>query len=291
MNNFEKIEKAVDFIEENLKEDIHLEHISSEAFSSKYHFHRLFQHLTGETLFNYIRKRRLTEAASDILKTKQKIWLIAADYQFSSPEAFSRSFKKAFGVTPVEYRKKNERQIYFGRVKLSKEQLKHITSNITLEPVYKQVDKIILYGKELTITRKNIVPLIELWYKIKDLQQVGIKRKHISVFEIHRYVSNPNHFINHDNDCTFHKFVGAEESSLILIPDDFKQVIIPKGNYAVFTHTGTRYDARFSIDYIWGTWMMKNDIEQDRPGYEYYGEKFLGPYHKNSLIEYYLPVK
>ncbi len=291
MNNLDKIGNAINFIENNLKEDIHLDKIASEACCSKYHFHRLFQQATGETTFNYIRKRRLSESAKDILNTNLKIWEIANEYQFGSIEAFSRSFVKAFGKTPTEYRKKQKRQIYFGRVRLSTIRLKHYSSNINLEPEIRELDNLYLAGRKLAINKDNIDELIAAWYEIKANQNKLNSYEMPEVFEIHQFVSNPDHFIYHDENSTFHRIISARKDILKTVPDDFVSIFVPKGKYAVFTHNGTRIDSHLTVDYIWATWMMKNDIETDeRPAFEYYGSQYLGPYNPNSKIEYYLPV-
>ncbi len=291
MNNLEKIERAINFIENNLKEYIHLDAIAFEACSSKFHFHRIFQIATGETVFNYIRKRRLSEAADEILNTKLKIWEVANNYQFESPEAFSRSFKKAYGKTPTDYRHDGHKQIYFGRVKLSDKRLKHYQSNLTLEPDIREIGELTLSGRKLAINKGNIKKLIDTLYEIDSIQKKDVRFSCPEIFEIHLFVSNPEHFVNHDENSTFHKIVASKKSMLKTVSPDFITVKIPKGKYAVFTHKGTRADSYLTVDYIWATWMMKNDIETDeRPAFEYYGDKYLGPEHPQSIIEYFLPV-
>jgi AraC family transcriptional regulator len=286
MNNLEKINRAIRFIENNLKEDIHLYTIAFEACCSKFHFHRIFQIATGETVFNYIRKRRLSEAAEELQGTKLKIWEIANNYQFVSPEAFSRAFCKAYGKTPSDYRKKGIRQIYFGRVKLSEKRLKHYQLKLNLKPEIKTVEDITLSGRKLAVNKFNVNDIVKTWQEI-----ISQREYKPEIFEIHLYVSEPDNFINHDENSTFHRIVAAKTEMLKSVPNDFIPVNIPKGKYAVFTHQGTRYDSYLSVDYIWATWMMKNEVETDnRPAFEYYGNKYLGPDNPKSIIEYYLPI-
>ncbi len=291
MNNLEKIKRAIRFIEDNLKEDIHLDSIACEACSSKFHFHRIFQIATGETVFDYIRKRRLTEAADEILNTNLKIWEIANNYQFESPEAFSRSFKKAYGTTPTGYREKGTGHIYFGRVKLTDKRLKHYQLNLTLEPEIREIGELILSGRKLSVNKGNIEELISTLHLIDSIQKKDLSFSCPEVFEIHLFISDPDHFIDHDENSTFHKIVASKKDMLKTVPSDFIILKIPSGKYAVFTHKGTRADSYLTVDYIWATWMMKNDIETDeRPAFEYYGNKYLGPENPQSIIEYYLPV-
>jgi AraC family transcriptional regulator len=103
INYYEKARKAIDFIEANLKQDISVEKIASETAYSRFHFTRKFLELTGRTPGAYLRKRRLEDAAKEILSGRD-ILGIALDYRFGSHQAFTRSFKAYFGTTPKLYR-------------------------------------------------------------------------------------------------------------------------------------------------------------------------------------------
>ncbi|MCM1988165.1 diguanylate cyclase domain-containing protein [Oceanirhabdus seepicola] len=108
MNNFEiidRIQLAINFIEENLKNHITIEDISSSAFMSKSSFYNLFSSITGVTLKEYVRKRRLNESAKILLNENSSILDIAFIYQYNSYEAYSRAFKKLFGISPISFRK------------------------------------------------------------------------------------------------------------------------------------------------------------------------------------------
>ena len=105
MSNADNIRRALRFVEENLREDIRLIDIAKEAAISKHHFLRLFHYYVTEPPGVYLRKRRLSEAARELVGSHESITGVALDYQFSSTEAFSRSFKQYFGVTPSEYRR------------------------------------------------------------------------------------------------------------------------------------------------------------------------------------------
>lgn len=99
------IQKTINWIENNLHEDISSTDISSVAGFSKYHFHRVFLSFTGMSFANYIRIRRLTNAANLLINTEEKIIDIAFYYQFESQESFTRAFRKYYGLPPGRYRK------------------------------------------------------------------------------------------------------------------------------------------------------------------------------------------
>lgn len=104
MNHDACIKKSIEYIEDNLDNKIELKELSDKAFLSKYHFHRVFHSVVGEPVAEYIRKRRLKEAASELITTDNKIVDIALKYQFSSQEAFTKAFKRIYGVPPREFR-------------------------------------------------------------------------------------------------------------------------------------------------------------------------------------------
>jgi len=101
----ESLQKAIDYIEEHLFEDLSIEDISKQANSSVFHFQRTFSILTDTNVAEYIRRRRLTLAAKELTTTDHKIIDIALRYGYDSPEAFTKAFRKHHGVTPSEARK------------------------------------------------------------------------------------------------------------------------------------------------------------------------------------------
>jgi AraC family transcriptional regulator len=104
LNHDACIKKSIEYIEDNLDNKIELKELADKAFLSKYHFHRVFHSVVGEPVAEYIRKRRLKEAASELITTDDKIVDIALKYQFSSQEAFTKAFKRIYGVPPREFR-------------------------------------------------------------------------------------------------------------------------------------------------------------------------------------------
>lgn len=101
----ESLQKAIDYMEAHLLDDISIDEIAKEASSSKYHFQRTFAILTDISIGDYLRQRRLTMAAQELLVSDEKIINIAYKYGYDTPEAFTKAFRKQHGVTPTEARK------------------------------------------------------------------------------------------------------------------------------------------------------------------------------------------
>ena len=105
MEYTKEIKKAMNYIENNLKKEIRTEDIADSAGFSKYHFQRVFKRETGLNLYAYIQKRRLAEASSLLRNTNVRILDIAVYLCFESQEAFTRAFKKVYGLPPGQCRK------------------------------------------------------------------------------------------------------------------------------------------------------------------------------------------
>ena len=98
------IQNAIDYIEAHLTEPINYEAVAKESFSSSYHFQRVFSILSGYTLGEYIRNRRLSLAGAELATGKEKVIDIAAKYGYESPDSFAKAFQKFHGITPSQAR-------------------------------------------------------------------------------------------------------------------------------------------------------------------------------------------
>ena len=98
------IQRAVDYIEAHITGDVDLEAAAKQACSSPFHFQRVFSILCGFTPGDYIRMRRLSLAADDLLHGDEKVIDIALKYGYETPESFTRAFSRFHGVTPTEAR-------------------------------------------------------------------------------------------------------------------------------------------------------------------------------------------
>jgi AraC family transcriptional regulator len=94
--------KVIKYIEENLDASLDYEHMADILGYSTYHFQRLFMVLSGLPLSEYIRNRRLSEAAVELQAGQHKVIDVAFKYGYSSPTSFNRAFKSLHGITPSE---------------------------------------------------------------------------------------------------------------------------------------------------------------------------------------------
>jgi AraC family transcriptional regulator len=106
MNWPERMRRALAYLEENLAGDIDFGRAAQMAACSPFYFQRLFSIVTGMTVGEYIRRRRLTLAGMELASgTTKKVIDVALKYGYDSPDAFTRAFKAMHGVSPSAARK------------------------------------------------------------------------------------------------------------------------------------------------------------------------------------------
>ncbi len=112
MDWIQGIQRAIDYIEANITEEIDLETVAKQAFSSSFHFQRVFSILCGLSIGDYIRMRRLSLAGEELSKGSAKIIDIALKYGYDTPESFSRAFTRFHGVAPSEAKRSGNVKIF-----------------------------------------------------------------------------------------------------------------------------------------------------------------------------------
>jgi AraC family transcriptional regulator len=104
VDTLERMNQALAYIEEHLADEIDFNQIERLALCSEYHFRRMFSFLAGVTISEYIRRRRLTLAAFELVHREALVMDIALKYGYNSPDSFTRAFYNLHGITPTEAR-------------------------------------------------------------------------------------------------------------------------------------------------------------------------------------------
>lgn len=101
MEWLDRMMNAIDYMEAHIEEQPDIEEIAKAAYSSTFHFQRMFHMLTGMTVSEYIRKRKLTLAAQELAMLRDaRVLDIAIKYGYDSPESFAKAFRRVHGITP-----------------------------------------------------------------------------------------------------------------------------------------------------------------------------------------------
>ncbi len=170
MDSTSLVSEVVEYIEQNLKNDISVNSISEITGLSIWHFQRIFHQALGETIGSYLRRRRLAMAAAELKNSNSKLKVIdlALDFQFGSPEAFSRSFKKEFGIAPLQYVKSNKILLPFKKPALDGKNIKYIVNDLNLEPKVEKVNDLYVVG----VSARAASPLISRFEYLNSIEGV-----------------------------------------------------------------------------------------------------------------------
>jgi AraC family transcriptional regulator len=112
------IQKAIDYVEENLTEELDYAAVAAKAYVSSFHFQRLFTIMCGFSLGEYIRCRRLTLAGAELNREAVKVIDAALKYGYDSPDSFAKAFTRFHGITPSAAREPGAQLRSFSRLSI-----------------------------------------------------------------------------------------------------------------------------------------------------------------------------
>ena len=278
--------KALAYIEQNLTGDISPDDVAREAAFSKYHFHRIFLAVTGNSVSGYIRRRRLTEAAHALTETDDKIIDVALDFRFETPESFSRAFKNMYGVNPRQYRNRRDHFAALHQPKIGRAILTHLKERMPMDAkiLTKQAFQII--GMRYFGENKN--------KEITQLWDVFLPRRESIKSRINPTISYGICYPveGKNNDAAFEYIAAVEVSDLHDLPAGMVGKTIPTQKYAVFTHKGSLDKILETYQAIYAVWQPKSGYELIKaPDFEYYDERFKPDNPEVSELDIHIPIK
>ncbi|MED3976045.1 AraC family transcriptional regulator [Priestia megaterium] len=291
MNYVTCIQRTLDYIEENLETQITLEKLAEIACFSPFHYHRVFQAMIGESVMDYVRKRRLTRAAERLFFTNEKVIDIALDVGFHYQESFNRAFKKFYDVSPKQYR--NARRISGPLRGKSYLTTTLLSGGNKMEPKLVTKPAFYVIGYELKTKNEdgqNSKDIPEFW---QQYMQNGLGSK----------IPNPLNENAELGICTdfnpetgeFVYVIGMEVEEGTPAPEGTVYRSFPELEYAVFTTPKSNEESFTSS--IQSTWNYVFTEWFPESGYEHYGSMEFELYDKrcygseNKEIDIYIPVK
>ncbi|MNO73605.1 Transposon Tn10 TetD protein [compost metagenome] len=242
----ERMNQALSYIEEHLDCEIDYGEVARLAYCSEYHFTRMFSFLSGITLSEYIRRRRLTLAALELTSNNAKIIDVALRYGYNSPDAFSRAFQSLHGVTPSEAKQHNPFLKSFPRMTFQLS-IKG-GSEMNYRIVEKEAFHIVGIKKRVPIQFNGVNPEIaEMWSSL-DMETITLL-KELSDVEPVGLISASTNFSEGrmEEHGELDHFIGVATTREC--PDHLTQLDVQASTWAVFESVGPFPD---TLQNIWG---------------------------------------
>jgi AraC family transcriptional regulator len=251
------IVQALDYIEAHLQRPVGVADMAEAVSYSLYHYCRRFNQATRHTPYDYLMRRRLAEAARDLLQTDRKVIEIALDYQFKSPEVFTRAFKRVHGIGPSQFRKRGEVLFPGLMLPLTIEHLLQIGKGCLSKPVLALWEPISLFGV-MSHLKGEEDSAEEIWeLLLGELERLGVESRGpcygISWFLAGREI----------DDRLFMAAVDLPDLEI-----DHTALVsrrLPAQLYAGFVHQGGAGRLPLTLELIFHTWLPRSTYVLDLP--------------------------
>ena len=282
------VSKALAFVETELDQALSVERIAGHVGLSPYHFCRLFTSYVGRGVMAHVRGRRLVKGARLLLEHPEtRLVDLAFHCGFDSQEAFTRAFKRLFGVAPGRFRhgfavEPIERQFAM----TLPDPLPPDAAVVQLpEPVAIEAFEVAGFTRRFDENNKSDIP--QLWArllgKLPFPAQMPSRASYGVVWNVDR------------DSGSFLYLAGVAVKPDATLPEGFERKRIPAATYAVFRITldGGPLPAqvRAAMQIIWGQLIPASGLAiADGPDFERY-DGSVSPITPGATIDFHVPLR
>ncbi|MCM3134423.1 AraC family transcriptional regulator [Paenibacillus polysaccharolyticus] len=247
MDSLVNLNRALQYIEDHLEEDIDMKEAARLARCSDYHFSRMFSFLADIPLSEYIRRRRLTLAAFELQAGGLRIVDVAVKYGYQSADAFSRAFQALHGITPSSVRSHASSLVAYPRMAFQLTVQGGHAMNYRI--VEKESFHIVGIMKRVPIQFDGVNPEIaSMWHSLTR-EDIG-ELKQLSNVEPQGLISASVNFSEGrmEEKGELDHYIGAATTSKEF-PERFSKLEVPAMTWAVFAAVGTFPE---TLQQVWG---------------------------------------
>lgn len=288
MDSLSGMNNAMTYIEEHLTEEMDYGKIAQLACCSEYHFKRMFSFLSGISLSEYIRRRRLTLAALDLKDRDLRILDVAVKYGYNSADAFSRAFQALHGILPSEVRREGKLLKAYPRMTFQLSIKGGCALNYRI--VEKESFKLAGFKKRVPMVFEGINPEISKMTGLLTPEIID-RLKSISNIEPRGMISASANFsegrMEEKGDLDHYIGVATSRDE----PTEFDELVVEAGTWAVFESVGP-FPA--TLQEIWGRiyseWLPSSGYEVVE-GPEILWNESPDTSHPEYRSEIWIPVK
>lgn len=283
MEWIDAISEAVGYIEENITEELPIDKIAMHVNISPFYFQKGFSLLCGFTVSEYIRKRRLTLAGTDIACTNQRVLDVALKYGYDSADSFTKAFTRFHGETPYNVRKNAAVLKSFAPLKIKFS----LEGGYLMEYKVVQKDSFTVIGSQKTFSYETgKIECPKFW----DEHYASGKGKTVCGM----YGISIDEKMNGE---TFEYLIADNYNPKQDVPEGFVTRVIPAFTWAVFPCRGAMPNAMQSVNTkFFSEWLPANKQYEVAAGYcvEMYDDMSKYPKgikDENYYSEMWFPVK
>ncbi len=245
MTHEDTMAAAINFIEAHLRDEITLADVADAVSYSLYHFSRVFSTTVHHTPYDYLMRRRLSESATDLLKTDKKVVDIAFDYQFNNAETYSRAFKRLFHILPSHWRKQLQPEMWRQMPRLTFPHLIHRNPKSKLGPTQVKIDKLHLVGLMSQLGCEQTELISNLWQTLASI--IPSTNTAFGLFTFSSGIAQNRSFYL----ASIYQQSGQDDALLV-------EKRLPAQRYASFHHHGPPQSRYLMFDYIFHTWLPQS---------------------------------
>ncbi len=256
VRNYEaRMRRVLQYIHDSPQDDLSLDALADVAAMSRFHWHRVFLAMTGETPAQAVRRVRLHRAACWLVQTEDTIEAIGRKAGLGSRAAFSRTFKLAFGVAPAGFRKRGA----LTPLLLRKPDQEYPMYDVTLETIpAHRCGAIPFKGPYLEIG--------SAFEQINAIMSMGGHWPHVQGM-LGFYHDDPNQTA--PQDLRSHATVMVSEG--FEMPDSLEEMHVVPGRVARLRYKGSYAGLKAAYDYLYGIWLPQSgENPRDAPAMEIY---------------------
>jgi AraC family transcriptional regulator len=257
MAGLASILSAIDYIEGHLHEPTTVGEVAQATGYSLHYFCRAFNQATHHAPYDYMMRRRLSEAAQNLVRGGGRIIDTALDHGFNGPEVFARAFKRMFGLQPRQVQAQGwlDRRLLMPRLSLAHLEMRGLEG---VRPTVEEWPRISVAGFAGLVTGDR-PGLARLW-SILDEELEGLRRprggwRYIGIRSFPRALAEAG--------CAYMAAVEGRPdlaSGTALVTKS-----LPAGRYARLGRVESAEAMRLSLDYAYGTWLPKAGAQLARP--------------------------
>ena len=252
MDWISRIQQIIEYIELHLIDNsnaLKLNLLARQVYSSEYEFQKVFSIITGITIGEYIRNRRLALAGEEVLLTDTTILNISLKYGYENAESFTKAFTRFHGATPSAVRRKNASLKQYNKlsIRLQVEGGSSLDYKIIYHGPVRVIAKTKVFQTQSMEDKQDSIPKqLEVWAAEGLYDTLSV------IVDSTTYFEDSILGIHDGIDCKsdgseFRMSVGVE-SRKDIIPEGYDIVDVPAGRWLIFKCRGVR---PWAIQKLW----------------------------------------